>query len=167
MQLAIKGSTIEGHKQQFKHVIKDQEFQNAHYKEWLPQERCSIDEEKKLLGCTFESKRKSFICLTPKCYSAIDGEIDDVIRMKGVNEKNSGLTRDDYINCIENNSNVSVPVTQIQLKNGVIPMVKIIKSAFTGVVDKLIVIDSDITKGQSYPCAPQIFGVDASNYHYV
>jgi hypothetical protein len=36
---------------------------------------------------------------------------EDTIRMKGVNEKNSGLTRDDYINCIENNTNVSVPVT--------------------------------------------------------
>jgi hypothetical protein len=31
--------------------------------------------------------------------------------MKGINEKNSGLTRDDYINHIENNSNISVPVT--------------------------------------------------------
>ncbi|KAA6370182.1 MAG: hypothetical protein EZS28_034290 [Streblomastix strix] len=167
MYLAISGSTIEGYKQQFKHVIKDQEFWDNHYKEWLPWEGSSIAEEKKLLGCAIESQRESIICLAPKCYSAIDGEVDDVIRLKGVNEKNSGLTRDDYINCIENNSNVSVPVIQIQLKNGVMSMVKITKSALTGVVDKMIVIDSDISKGQLYPCAPQIFGVDASSYHYV
>ncbi|KAA6385821.1 MAG: hypothetical protein EZS28_018652, partial [Streblomastix strix] len=166
MYLAISGSTIEGYKQQFKHVIKDQQFWDEHYKEWLPWEGCTIAEEKKLLGCTIESQRESIICLAPKCYSAIDEEVDDVIRMKGVNEKNSGLTRDDYINCIENNSNISVPVTQIQLKNGVMSMVKITKSALTGVVDKMIVIDSDIFKGQSYPCAPQIMNVDASKSTY-
>ncbi|KAA6385869.1 MAG: hypothetical protein EZS28_018607 [Streblomastix strix] len=167
MYLTISGSTIEGYKQQFKLAIKDQQFQDDHYKEWLPWEGCSIAEEKKLLGCDIELQRESIICLALKCYFAIDGEIDDVIRMKGVYEKNSCLTRDGYINCIENNSNVSVPVTQIQLKNGVMPMVKITKSALTGVVDKLIVIDSDISKGLSYPCAPQIFGVDTSNYHYI
>ncbi|KAA6398849.1 MAG: hypothetical protein EZS28_005627 [Streblomastix strix] len=173
--LAIRGSTFEGYKQQFKHVIKDQEFWNNHYKEWLPWEGCTIAEEKKLLGCAIESQRESIICLAPKCYSAIrskkdddddEDTDDDVIRMKGVNEKNSGLTRDDYINCIENNSNVSVPVTQIQLKNGVMSIVKITKSALTEVVNKMIVIDSNISKGQSYPCAPQIFGVDASQYTY-
>ncbi|KAA6396324.1 MAG: hypothetical protein EZS28_008148, partial [Streblomastix strix] len=109
----------------------------------------SIAQEKKLLGCAIESQRESIICLAPKCYSAIDGEIDDVIRMKGISEKNS------------------VPVTQIQLKNGVMSMVKITKSALTGVVDKMIVIDSNISKGQSYPCAPQMMNVDASSYHYV
>ncbi|KAA6393767.1 MAG: hypothetical protein EZS28_010704 [Streblomastix strix] len=167
MHLAIIGSTIEGYKQQFKYLIMDQEFWDEHYKEWLPWEGCTIAEEKKLLGCTIESERESIICLAPKCYSAIDGEVDDVIRMKGVNEKNSGLTRDDYINCIENNSNISVPITQIYLKNGVISMIKITKSALTGVIDKLIVIDSDISKGQSYPCAPQMMNVDASNYRYI
>ncbi|KAA6368553.1 MAG: hypothetical protein EZS28_035920 [Streblomastix strix] len=148
MYLAISGSTIEGYKQQFKHVIKDQQFWDEHYKEWLPWEGCTIAEEKKLLGCAIESQRESIICLAPKCYSAIDGEVDDVIRMKGVNEKNS------------------VPVTQIQLENGVMSMVKITKSSLTGVVDKMIVIDCDISKGQSYPCAPQIMNVDAFSYHY-
>ncbi|KAA6360159.1 MAG: hypothetical protein EZS28_044314, partial [Streblomastix strix] len=89
MYLAISGSTIEGYKQQFKHVIKDQQFWDEHYKEWLPWEGCSIAEEKKLLNCAIESQRESIICLAPKYYSAIDGEIDDVIRMKGINEKNS------------------------------------------------------------------------------
>ncbi|KAA6381081.1 MAG: hypothetical protein EZS28_023394 [Streblomastix strix] len=149
------------------HVIKDHEFWDEHYKEWLPWEGCTIAEEKKLLGYAIESQRESIICLAPKCYSAIDWEIDDVIRTKGINEKNSGWTRDDYINCIENNSNVSVPVTQIQLKNGMMSMIKISKSALTRVVDKMIVIDSDISKSQSYPCAFQIMNVDASSYHYV
>ncbi|KAA6384279.1 MAG: hypothetical protein EZS28_020194 [Streblomastix strix] len=149
MYLAISGSTIEGYKQQFKHAIKDQEFWDKHYKEWLPWECCTIAEEKKLLGCAIESQRESIICLAPKCYSAIDGEVDDVIRMKDVNEKNS------------------VPVTQIQLKNGVMSMIKITKSVLMGVVDKMIVIDCDISKGQSYPCAPQMMNVDASNYRYI
>ncbi|KAA6388920.1 MAG: hypothetical protein EZS28_015553 [Streblomastix strix] len=118
MYLTISGSTIEWYKQQFKYAIRDQEFQDNHYKEWLPWEECSIAEEKKLLGCAIQSKTESIICLAPKCYSAIDGEVDDVIRMMGVNEQNS-------------------------------------------------VIDSDISNGQSYPCAPQIFGVDASSYQYV
>ncbi|KAA6399565.1 MAG: hypothetical protein EZS28_004910 [Streblomastix strix] len=166
-KIAISGSIIEGYKQQFKLAIKDQEFWDEHYKEWLPWERCAIAEEKKLLGCAIESQRESIICLAPKCYSAIDGEIEDVIRMKGINEKNSGLTRDDYFNSIENNSNVSVPVTQIQLKNGVMSMKKITKSALTRVADKIIVIDSDNSKGQSYLSAPQIMNVDASSYHYV
>ncbi|KAA6393173.1 MAG: hypothetical protein EZS28_011299, partial [Streblomastix strix] len=48
--LAISGSTIEGYKQQFKHVIKDRELWDEHYKEWLPYEGCSIAEEKKLFG---------------------------------------------------------------------------------------------------------------------
>ncbi|KAA6383466.1 MAG: hypothetical protein EZS28_021008 [Streblomastix strix] len=176
MYLAISGSTIKGYKQQFKHAIKDQEFWDEHYKEWLPWECCAISEEKKLLGCSIESQRESIIFLVLKYYSVIrnkkddddDEDIDaDAIRMKGVNEKNSGLTIDDYINCIENNSNVSVPVTQIQLKNGVMSLVKITKSALIGVVNNMIVIDSDISKGQSYPCAPQMTNIDASSYHYV
>ncbi|KAA6375972.1 MAG: hypothetical protein EZS28_028501 [Streblomastix strix] len=136
MYLAISGSQIEGYKKQFKHIIMVQEFWYNHYKEWLPWEGCSIAEEKKLLGCAIEIQREGIICLAPKCYSAIDGEIEDVIRMKGINEKNSSLTRDDYIKTL------------------------------TGIVDKMIVIDSDISKGQSYTCAPQIMNVDASSYHY-
>ncbi|KAA6363238.1 MAG: hypothetical protein EZS28_041235, partial [Streblomastix strix] len=69
--LAISGSTIEGYKQQFKHAIKDQEFWDAHYKEWLPWEGCTIAEEKKLLGCSIESQRENIICLAPKYYSVI------------------------------------------------------------------------------------------------
>ncbi|KAA6391482.1 MAG: hypothetical protein EZS28_012991 [Streblomastix strix] len=60
-----------------------------------------------------------------------------------------------------------IPVTQIQLKNDVMSTIKICKSALIGVVDKMIVIDSDISKGQSYPCAPQMMNVDASNYRYI
>ncbi|KAA6389896.1 MAG: hypothetical protein EZS28_014580 [Streblomastix strix] len=134
MYLAISGSTIEG----FGMII----IKNG----YLGKE-VRLLKKKKLLGCAIESQRESIICLGPKCYSAIDGEVDDVIRIKGVNEKNS------------------VPVTQIQLKNEVMPMVKITKSALTGVVDKMIVIDSDISKGQSYPCAPQMMNVDASSYY--
>ncbi|KAA6382853.1 MAG: hypothetical protein EZS28_021619, partial [Streblomastix strix] len=37
----------------------------------------------------------------------------------------------------------------------------------SGVVDKMTVIESDISKGQSYPCAPQMMNVDASNYRYI
>ncbi|KAA6312782.1 MAG: hypothetical protein EZS28_055865, partial [Streblomastix strix] len=98
-------------------------FYYDHFKEWLSWESCSIAEEKKPLGCAIESQRESIIYLAPKCYSGIhnkkdeDGDDEDVIRMKETIEKKSGLIRDDYINCIENNSNVSVPVTQIQLKN--------------------------------------------------
>ncbi|KAA6403840.1 MAG: hypothetical protein EZS28_000633 [Streblomastix strix] len=66
MYLAISGSTIEGYKQQFKHIIKDQEFLDDHYKEWLPWEGCTIAEEKNLLGCAIESQRESIICLAPK-----------------------------------------------------------------------------------------------------
>ncbi|KAA6396506.1 MAG: hypothetical protein EZS28_007963 [Streblomastix strix] len=36
-----------------------------------------------------------------------------------------------------------------------------------GVINKMIVIDSDISKGQSYQCAPQMMNVDASSYRYV
>ncbi|KAA6402031.1 MAG: hypothetical protein EZS28_002443 [Streblomastix strix] len=97
MYQAISGSTIEGYKQQFKYEIKDQEFWENHYKEWLPWEGCSIAEETKLLGCAIELWRESIICLAPKCYSAIDGEVDDVIRMKDVNEKNSVLTTESTI----------------------------------------------------------------------
>ncbi|KAA6382773.1 MAG: hypothetical protein EZS28_021700 [Streblomastix strix] len=161
------GSTIEGNKQQNKYAIKDQDFWDQHYKEWLPWECCTIAEEKKLFGCAIESQRESIICLAPKCYTAIDGEVGDIIRMKDINEKNSGLTRDDYINCIENNSNVSVPITQIQLKNGVMLMIKIKMSALRGVIDKMIAINSDISKGQSYPCASQMVNVDASSFLYI
>ncbi|KAA6396599.1 MAG: hypothetical protein EZS28_007874 [Streblomastix strix] len=97
MYLAFSGSTIEGFKQQFNHAIKDQEFWDEHYKEQLPWGGCSIAENKKLLSCAIKSQRENIICLAPKCYFPIDGEIDDVIRMKGNNKKNSGLTRDDYI----------------------------------------------------------------------
>jgi hypothetical protein len=33
------------------------------------------------------------------------------------------------------------------LKKGIMSMIKINKSALTGVVDKMVVLDSDITKG--------------------
>ncbi|KAA6360856.1 MAG: hypothetical protein EZS28_043618 [Streblomastix strix] len=38
--------------------------------------------KKKLLGCSIDSQIESIICLAPKCYSAIDEEVDNVIRMK-------------------------------------------------------------------------------------
>ncbi|KAA6364445.1 MAG: hypothetical protein EZS28_040028 [Streblomastix strix] len=46
MYLAISGSTIEGYKQQFKHAIKDQQFLDDNFKEWLPWEGYTIAEEK-------------------------------------------------------------------------------------------------------------------------
>ncbi|KAA6389347.1 MAG: hypothetical protein EZS28_015125, partial [Streblomastix strix] len=58
MYLAISDSTIEGYKQQFKHVIKDQKFWDEHCKKWLPWDGCTITEEKKLLGCAIESQRE-------------------------------------------------------------------------------------------------------------
>ncbi|KAA6375019.1 MAG: hypothetical protein EZS28_029454 [Streblomastix strix] len=169
MNLAISGSTIEGHKQQFKYAIKDQQFKtiitnNGFLKKgvqllkkettWL---RYRIIERKYHLS----SSQMQF------CYrQQKNDDVEDVIRMKVVNEKNSGLIRDGYINCIENYSNESVQVTQIQLKNGVMSMIKINKSELTGVIDKMIVIDNDISKGQSFSCAPQIMNIDASNYRY-
>ncbi|KAA6370770.1 MAG: hypothetical protein EZS28_033703 [Streblomastix strix] len=92
MYTVISGSTIEKYKYQFKNVTKDQEFWNVHYEEQLPWEGGTIAKEKKLLGCFIESQRENIICLAPKCNSTIGGEIDDVIRMRGVNEKNNSLT---------------------------------------------------------------------------
>ncbi|KAA6400062.1 MAG: hypothetical protein EZS28_004411 [Streblomastix strix] len=94
-------------------------------------------------------KKRSYLAIRNKKDDDDEDTDEDVIRMKGINEKNS------------------VPITQIQLKNGVMSMVKITKSALTGVVDKMIVINSDISKSQSYPCAIQIMTVDASNYLYM
>ncbi|KAA6356616.1 MAG: hypothetical protein EZS28_047857, partial [Streblomastix strix] len=56
MYLAITGQQIEGYKQGFKYVIKDQEFYDQHYKEWLPWADCTAAEEKKQLGIITESK---------------------------------------------------------------------------------------------------------------
>ncbi|KAA6372022.1 MAG: hypothetical protein EZS28_032451, partial [Streblomastix strix] len=53
---ATTGSKIEGYKYGLKYVIKDQEFNDQHYKEWLPWDDRTVAEEKKLMGITTESQ---------------------------------------------------------------------------------------------------------------
>ncbi|KAA6396552.1 MAG: hypothetical protein EZS28_007920 [Streblomastix strix] len=69
MYLAIAGSKFEGYQQGLKYVIKDQQFNDQHYKEWLPWNDCTVAEYKKLMGLTTESQDESIVCLAPKCYN--------------------------------------------------------------------------------------------------
>ncbi|KAA6369254.1 MAG: hypothetical protein EZS28_035219 [Streblomastix strix] len=93
MYLAIAGSQIERYKQGLKYVIKDQQFYDQHYKEWLPWNDCTVAEEKKLIGISTESQGENIVCLAPKCYSLCNGneQNDDIVslvnRMNGVSGK--------------------------------------------------------------------------------
>ncbi|KAA6391253.1 MAG: hypothetical protein EZS28_013218 [Streblomastix strix] len=80
MYLAIAGSQIEGKKQGLKYVVKDQLFYDQHYKQQLPQDDCTVSEEKNLMDITTESQGENIVCLAPKCYSLYNGneQNDDI-----------------------------------------------------------------------------------------
>ncbi|KAA6385928.1 MAG: hypothetical protein EZS28_018544 [Streblomastix strix] len=147
MYLAIAGSQIEGYKQGLKYVIKDQQFYNFYYKEWLPQNDCTVVEEKKLMSVTIESYGENIVCLAPKCYSLynVNEQNDDIVslvnRMKGVSEKKANLTTNDYI----------------KYENGIMSMICMEKSSLTGIHNKIVVLSNGC-------CAPFMYGINADLY---
>ncbi|KAA6384029.1 MAG: hypothetical protein EZS28_020444 [Streblomastix strix] len=129
MYLAIAGSQIEGYKQGLKYMIKNQEFYDNHYKEWLPLNDCTVTQEKKLMGIITETQGENIIRLAPKCYNPYNGNeqnnnlISLVNKMKGVSEKKANLTTNDYIKCLNEGCNINVTTNNFQMKIGEMSMI--------------------------------------------
>ncbi|KAA6388897.1 MAG: hypothetical protein EZS28_015574 [Streblomastix strix] len=163
MYLAIAGSNVEGYKQGLKYVIKDQQFYDQLYKEWLPWDGCTVAEEKKLGGITTESQGENIVCLAPKCYSLYNGneQNDDIVslvnRMKGVSEKKTNLTTNDYIKCLNDGCNINEATNNLQMKMGIMSMICTEKSALTGIHNKMVVLSNGC-------CAPFMYVINADYY---
>ncbi|KAA6404365.1 MAG: putative Transposable element Tc3 transposase [Streblomastix strix] len=138
MYFSIAGSQTEGYKQGLKYVIKDQLFYDLHNKERLPWDNCTVAKEKRLMNLTTESQGENIICLAPKCYSLYNGneQNEDIVslvnRMKGVSEKKTNLTNDDYIKCL-NDGGVALSLAK---KKRIIELSEKKKLSFTKISQK-------------------------------
>ncbi|KAA6387324.1 MAG: hypothetical protein EZS28_017151 [Streblomastix strix] len=172
MYLAIAGSQFEGYKYGLKYVIKDQQFYDQHYKEWLPWNDCTVAEGKKFMGLTIESQGENIVYLAPKCNSLYNGNEQNenivllVNRMKGVSqrcwlseesEKKANLKTNDQIKCLNDGCNINVTTNNLQMKMGLMSIISIEKLALTGIHNKMVVLSNGC-------CAPFMYEINADHY---
>ena len=138
---AISGNPNEDFHQQFKYVIKDQEFYNEHVYTYFPKPGAGIEDEKKLLGLAIEKEGENMIALAPKCYTIWNGENEiKAMKLKGVSLKKNKLTKEDYKTSLNNTTpgkNIN-----LQLKNNQMSKLTVNKNALTGKHTKMIVLEN-------------------------
>jgi hypothetical protein len=168
MYLAIAGNPNDNYKQGFKHVIKDPKYYDENVFKFLPWDFYCVDEknrprldtkeeriahEKKLLGLAVEKEGTHFIALAPKCYTnwVEDGKV--TLKCKGVSLKqNKHITKDSYMDILEKGDKIDGENSTLQFKNGMMSRLSITKTALTGKLTKVHVLENGV-------CLPLIKGV--------
>ncbi|KAA6377884.1 MAG: hypothetical protein EZS28_026589, partial [Streblomastix strix] len=98
---AVSGDEDAGIKQQFKHVIKNQQFYDENAKYFFPTIEGDLLDEKKILGLAVEREGPEIIAPAPKNYYM---KVDDKekIKLKGVNQSTNKITKDQIVDNITN-----------------------------------------------------------------
>ncbi|KAA6358661.1 MAG: hypothetical protein EZS28_045812 [Streblomastix strix] len=89
--------------QGFKYVIKDQQFYDANAKFFFPTIEGDKQDEKKLLGLSFENEGDEIFVLASKnhCIHTFKrNQLTDVIKLEGVNLKSNNINKQDVIDNI-------------------------------------------------------------------
>ena len=156
---AVAGNPNEDYTQQFKYVIRDQSFYDAHVYEWFPDPSKDIYDEKKILGLAIEKQGENCIALAPKCYTIWNNDgTTKSLKLKGVSLKKNRIVSADYKTALENT--IQGKNINLQLKNHTMSKVTVHKNALTATHTKVVVLPNQA-------CAPFIHGLKADQYKEV
>ena len=80
------------------------------------------------------------VALSPKCYVSWNDDKVTALKCKGVKEKqNKHLTKDSYLDILENGVTCTVQNVNLQFKNGGMKQITICKTALSGKLTKFVV----------------------------
>ncbi|KAA6372914.1 MAG: hypothetical protein EZS28_031559 [Streblomastix strix] len=155
MYFAVAGDVNGSVNQGFTHIIIDQQFYDDNYKYYFPTTD-NLKEQKKLLGLSIEKEGDIMIAVSPKNYyiNTVAGEI---IKLKGVNQKQNIITKQNIIDCIGGNI-MKCENMRLGQKDGVMTKLTQTKNGLTGVHTKGIILPN------SQLSAPFIYQLSASDY---
>ncbi|KAA6381657.1 MAG: hypothetical protein EZS28_022816 [Streblomastix strix] len=147
-----------GYKQQFKHVIKDQQFYNENAKYFFPTIEEELLDEKKILRLAIQRQRTEMIALAPKnYYIKVDDKIK--IKLKGINQSTNKITKTQIVeNIIEGTISKCINM-RLGQKSYQMSKLAIEQNDTTGCRTKAIVLTNQ-------SCCLFIFGLKAKNYSF-
>jgi len=148
---AVSGDKNKDAKQRFDAIIKDKEFYEKYYRYYLPDEdNKTLEDEKKILGCTIEKGGYSMYALAPKCYTIITDKEDlqGIKKIKGVSlNQNKQITHNEYKKLLDENLIFKGTNTILALKNSQMSKIKMQKNALSAAMTKMYVNPN----GSCYP----------------
>ncbi|KAA6361641.1 MAG: hypothetical protein EZS28_042832 [Streblomastix strix] len=153
---AVSGSAGAGYQQYFNQVIKDKQFYDDNAKYYFPTIENDLLDEKKILGLAIENEGTEMIALVPKKYYIKVGE-KEKIKLKGVNQKTTKISKQDIVDNIESGSITKATNMRLGQKKYIMSKIATQKNGITGIHTKMVVL-----KDQS--CCPYIQGLKASDY---
>ncbi|KAA6383709.1 MAG: hypothetical protein EZS28_020762 [Streblomastix strix] len=158
---AISGNPNEDFTQQFNAVIKDTDFYNNNAKHFFATIRGDVYDEKKILGLAIERQGTAMYALAPKNYMKETNYCaNSKIKLKGVNQKTNKITKDQFVDCINDGKITKYTNMRLGQKNHQISQLSIEKKEITGIHTKMIVLENQ-------SCCPFIFGLTAKDYSQV
>jgi hypothetical protein len=99
LYFTISGDKNHDCNQQFKHIIIDQELYDQLVYDWFPNPNLGMEDEKKLLGLTFENHGVGMIAVACKCSCLMRPPGNEVAKSKGVSKRN-WFSMDCYRECL-------------------------------------------------------------------
>ncbi|KAA6385864.1 MAG: hypothetical protein EZS28_018608 [Streblomastix strix] len=141
-------------KQQFKYVIKDQQFYNENAKYFFPTIEGDLLDEKKILGLAVEREGTEMIALAPKNYYIM---VDDKtkLKLKGINQSTNKITKAQIVENIIEGTVTKCVNMRLGQKSYQMSKLSIEKNGITGCRTKAIVLSNQ-------SCCPFIFAVSTT-----
>ncbi|KAA6375414.1 MAG: hypothetical protein EZS28_029059 [Streblomastix strix] len=153
---SVSGDENAGIKQQFKYVIKNQQFYDENAKYFFPTIEGDLLDEKKILGLSVERQGPEIVALASKNYYM---KVDDKekIKLKGVNQSTNKITKDQIVDNITNGTITKCTNMRLGQKNYQMSKLSTEKNGITGIHTKMVVLSDQ-------SCCPYVFGLKASDY---
>ncbi|KAA6370011.1 MAG: hypothetical protein EZS28_034461, partial [Streblomastix strix] len=155
---AVSGNPNESYKQQFKYVIKDQQFYNENAKYFFPTIEGDLLDEKKILGLAIEREGTEMIALAPKNYYIMVGD-KTKIKLKGINQSTNKITKEQIVENIVEGTVTKCINMRLGQKSYQMSKLAIEKNGITGCHTKAIVLNNQSS-------CPFIFGLKAKDYFF-
>ncbi|KAA6373646.1 MAG: hypothetical protein EZS28_030827, partial [Streblomastix strix] len=133
MYFAVAGDINQPTSQGFTHIIIDQNFYRDNYKYYFPTTN-NLKEQKKLLGLSIEKEGDIMIAVSPKNYY-INTVADEIIKLKGINQKQNVITKQNIIDCIGGNI-MKCENMRLGQKDGIMSKLAQTKNVLTGIHTK-------------------------------
>ncbi|KAA6355484.1 MAG: hypothetical protein EZS28_048989 [Streblomastix strix] len=158
---ATSGNPNEDFIQQFNAAIKDLDFYNENAKYFFPTIRADIYDEKKILGLAIVQQGTAMYALAPKNQMIETNYCaNSKIKLEGVNQKTNKFTKEQIIDCFNENKIMKCDNMCLGQKNHQMSYLSIEKNGITGIHTKMIVL-----KNQS--CCPFMYRQTAKDFSYM
>ncbi|KAA6371677.1 MAG: hypothetical protein EZS28_032796 [Streblomastix strix] len=153
---AVSGDEGAGIKQQFKHVIKNQQFYDENAKYFFPTVEGDLLDEKKILGLAIEREGPEIIALAPKNYYMKVND-KEKLKLKGVNQSTNKITKNQIVDNITNGTITKCTNMRVGQKNYQMSKLSTEKNGITGIHTKMVLLSDQ-------SCCPYVFGLNATDY---